>query len=65
MIKGNNMGLTLDELKLIENVMRTPDEYLDDNYMKALELVEREIKLKETDFITMTDVNGNMMDDGN
>lgn len=64
--KGISMGLTLDELYEIKNALlygKFVDSYLDE-CEESLKLIEREIKLKETNFITMTDVNGNPMDGG-
>jgi hypothetical protein len=60
------MGLTLDELQLVLDTMerapRTNCKVCAD-INRSIDLVKREIRLKTVDFITMTDVNGNVMDD--
>lgn len=50
------MGLTLDELKFIKKHLTLPCNYYS---CPALKLIDREIKLKETDFVRMRDAQGN------
>lgn len=66
------MSLTLEELKVIQKVVSwvrgsVPNLHwseIDLTIKNATDLLEREIKLKETDFVRMTDVNGNSMEGG-
>lgn len=59
------MSLTLDELKLCKQALddHTYNYIVDDecmcNHCKAWRILEREIKLKTTDFVRMVDVQGN------
>lgn len=66
------MGLTLDELKLIQSfitdkAIENKKLKINDGHLrKAEEILLREIKLKETDFIKMLDAQGNLIEnDGN
>ncbi len=56
------MGLTLDELLMIQEHISRPCNHYD---CPAIKLIEREIKLKTTDFVTgnKVDINGNFIEE--